>query len=161
MIKTKNKFYCCEKQFKKFKTNKLNNMENIKIDKDIKVFYIQAKSFPDGVMEAFQKMHSLIEFPPQRRNFGISRPENGKIVYRVASQELTKGDLEKHNLTEFIIPSGEYIGIEIKNFRKDLSSIKKAFDQLLTNPYIDKNGYYIEEYKGIDDVFCMVRLKSE
>lgn len=136
-------------------------MENINIDQNIKVFCIQAKSFPEGVLEAFQKMHSLIEFPPQRRNFGISRPENGKIVYRVASEELTKGDLEKHNLTAFVIPKGAYIGIEIKNFRNDLSAIKKAFDKLLTHPDIDKNGYCIENYKGIDDVFCMVRLESE
>ncbi|WP_347375052.1 hypothetical protein [Aequorivita sp. Q41] len=136
-------------------------MEHIKIDKDIKVFYIQAKSFPDGVIEAFQKMHSLIEFPPKRRSFGISRPEKGKVIYRVAAEELIKGDLEKHNLTEFIIPSGDYIGIEIKNFRKDLSLIKKVFDQLLTNSDIDKNGYCIEEYKGINDVFCMVRIKNE
>lgn len=106
-------------------------------------------------------MHSLIEFPPQRRNFGISRPENREIVYKVASEELIKGDLEKHNLKEFIIPSGEYIGIEIKNFRDDLSSIKKAFDKLLDSPDIEKNGYCIEEYKGTDDVFCMVRLKDK
>ena len=139
----------------------MNTMKRIKIEKDIKVFYIQAKSFPDGVMEAFQKMHSLIEFPPQRRNFGISRPENGEIVYKVASEELIKGDLEKNNLKEFIIPHGEYIGIEIKNFRNDLSSIKKAFDKLLDSPDIDKNGYCIEEYKGTDDVFCMVRLKDK
>ncbi len=139
----------------------MNTMKRIKIENDIKVFYIQAKSFPDGVMEAFQKMHSLIEFPPQRRNFGISRPENGEIVYKVASEELIKGDLEKNNLKEFIIPHGEYIGIEIKNFRNDLSSIKKAFDKLLDSPDIDKNGYCIEEYKGTDDVFCMVRLKDK
>ena len=139
----------------------MNTMKRIKIENDIKVFYIQAKSFPDGVMEAFQKMHSLIEFPPQRRNFGISRPENGEIVYKVASEELIKGDLEKNNLKEFIIPHGEYIGIEIKNFRNDLSSIKKAFDKLIDSPDIDKNGYCIEEYKGTDDVFCMVRLKDK
>ena len=58
----------------------MNTMKRIKIEKDIKVFYIQAKSFPDGVMEAFQKMHSLIEFTSQRRNFGISRSENGASV---------------------------------------------------------------------------------
>jgi len=139
----------------------MNTMKKIKIEKDIKVFYIQAKSFPNGVLEAFQKMHSLIEFPPQRRNFGISRPEKGKIVYRVASEELIKGDLEKHDLTEFIIPSGEYICIEIKNFRKDLSSIKKTFDEILTTPDIEPNGYCIEEYKGTEDVFCMVRLKDK
>ena len=139
----------------------MNTMKKIKIENDIKVFYIQAKSFPDGVSEAFQKMHSLIEFPPQRRNFGISQPENGEIVYKVASVELIKGDLEKHNLKELIIPHGEYIEIEIKDFRDDLSSIKKAFDKLLESPDIDKNGCCIEEYKGIDDVFCMVRLKDK
>ena len=139
----------------------MNTMKKIKIENDIKIFYIQAKSFPDGVLEAFQKMHSLIEFPPQRRNFGISQPENGEIVYKVASEELIKGDLEKHNLKGFIIPHGEYIGTEIKGFRDDLSSIKKAFDKLLESPDIDKNGYCIEEYKGTDDVFCMVRLKDK
>lgn len=136
-------------------------MERIKIEQDIMVFYIQVESFPDGVMEAFQKMHSLIEFPPQRRNFGISRPENGKIAYKVAAEELIEGDLRKYGFPEFVIPSGDYIGIEIKDFRKDLNLIKNAFDELLTTPEIDPNGYCIEVYKGKDDVFCMMRLKSE
>jgi hypothetical protein len=136
-------------------------MIQIKIEQEIRVFYIQAKSFPDGVMEAFQKLHSLLEYPPQRRNFGISRPEKGKIVYRVAAEEIVEGDLKKHSLTEFIIPSGNYIGIKINDFRKDLSQLKIAFDQLLTDPNLDPNSYCIEEYIGIDDVFCMVRLKEE
>lgn len=136
-------------------------MIHLKIEQDIKVFFIQANSFPEGVLEAFQKLHSLIEFPPQRRNFGISRPENGKIIYRVAAEELVEGDLQKHQLTEFIIPKGNYIGKEIKNFRDDLSSIKQTFDLLLANPNIDPNGYCIEEYKGINDVFCMVKLKDK
>ncbi len=109
-------------------------MIQINIEKDIKVFFIQAKSFPDGVMEAFQMLHSLMEFPPQRRNFGISKPENGKIIYRAAAEELTEGDLQKHHLTEFTIPNGNYIGIKIKNFRKDLNQLKIAFGQLLSNP---------------------------
>jgi hypothetical protein len=136
-------------------------MIQIKIEQDIRVFYIQAKSFPDGVMEAFQKLHSLLEFPPQRRNFGISRPENGKIIYRVAAQELVAGDLQKHQLTEFIIPNGNYIGIKIKDFRKDLTQLKIAFDLLLSNPNLDHNSYCIEEYIGIDDVVCMVRLTDK
>ena len=139
----------------------MNTMKKIKIEKDIKVFYIQATSFPDGVLEAFQRMHALIEFPPKRSNYGISRPENGVIVYRVAAEELIKGDLEKHNLKQFIIPRGEYIGIEIKNFKDDLSAIKNAFDKLLISSDIDPNSYCIEEYKGTDDVFCMVKLKDK
>jgi hypothetical protein len=136
-------------------------MIQIKIGQDIRVFYIQAKSFPDGVMEAFQKLHTLLEFPPQRRNFGISRPENGKIIYRVAAEELVAGDLQKHQLTEFIIPNGNYIGIKIEDFRKDLTQLKIAFDLLLSNPNLDQNSYCIEEYIGIDDVVCMVRLTDK
>lgn len=135
-------------------------MKQITINADIRVFYIQAASFPEGVMAAFQKLHSLIEFPPQRRNFGISRPEKGKIVYRVAAEELIPGDLETHGLTAFIIPKGIYLGEEIKNFRKDIGLIKTAFEKLVTQPGIDPEGYCIEMYQGINDVFCMVRLKG-
>ena len=84
----------------------MNTMRKIKIEKDIKVFFIQAKTFSDGILEAFQKLHTLLELSPQRRNFGISRPENGKIAYRVAAEERTRSDLQKHGLTEFTIPSG-------------------------------------------------------
>ncbi|WP_254534404.1 hypothetical protein [Sphingobacterium sp. LZ4M12] len=85
----------------------MDTMRKIKIEKDIKVIFIQAKTFSDGILEAFQKLHTLLEFPPpQRRNFGISRPENGKIAYRVAAEERTRSDLQKHGLTEFTIPSG-------------------------------------------------------
>lgn len=136
-------------------------MKELILEKDIVVYYIQAKSFPDGILDAFQQMNLLIESAPQRRSFGISRCENGEIIYRVASEELINGDLEKYGLTKLIIQQGKYIGIEVKNFRKDLSSIKKAIDKLFTHPNIDPNGYCIEEYYGIDDVLCMVRLKDE
>ena len=55
-------------------------METTIVDKDIKVFYKTAKSFPDGVLSAHQTLHALIPFTTDRRYFGISRPENGAIV---------------------------------------------------------------------------------
>lgn len=133
-------------------------MKRLTIDKDINVFYIQAKSFPEGVMEAHQKMHSLFTFSSDRRCFGISRPENGKVIYLVAAEEIEKGDLSQHNLKKITIPEGTYLSITIKNFRKDISSIKKSFDKIILNPDIDPNGYCIEWYQGMDDVICMVKL---
>jgi len=66
-------------------------METLLLDKDIKVFYITAKSFPDGISEAHQKLHSLIPFSKNRKYFGLSPPENehGTIIYRAADEELT------------------------------------------------------------------------
>jgi len=135
-----------------------NKMKKLTINKDINVFYIQAKSFPEGVMEAHQKMHSLFTFSPNRRCFGISRPENGNMIYRVAAEEIENGDLSQHNLTPFTIPKGTYLSITVKDFRKDISSIKKSFDKILVAPNIDPNGYCIEWYQGMNDVICMVKL---
>jgi hypothetical protein len=37
-------------------------METIKLENDITVMYVTAASFPDGVLAAHQKLHSLIPF---------------------------------------------------------------------------------------------------
>ncbi|MEJ7681069.1 MAG: hypothetical protein WKG06_25095 [Segetibacter sp.] len=70
-------------------------METITLDNDIKVFYIEAKSFPDGIMDAHKKLHELVSFTPDRKYFGISRPENGVIVYKAAAEEINQEEAEK------------------------------------------------------------------
>ena len=60
-------------------------MEKYYLEQDIKVFYVQAFSFPAGIKPAFDKLHSLIKSPADRRFFGISYPEGpGKIIYKAA-----------------------------------------------------------------------------
>jgi len=134
-------------------------METIVLGKEIKTYYVQATSFPEGVMSAHAEMDSLVPFSTNRRSFGISRPENGEIVYKVAAEELETGELSSLGLKEFVIPKGKYIALTIKDFRRDISSVQLAFDQLIVRPEIDPEGYCIEWYQGLDDVICMVKLK--
>lgn len=134
-------------------------MEQIQIENPIEVYYIEASSFPEGVLEAHQKMHAIIPFNEDRKSFGISRPEQGKIVYKVAAQELVEGELSKHNLPQFTISAGTYYALKISDFRKDIFSIQKAFDHILTNAPIHPQGYCIEWYQGMNDVICMVMAK--
>ena len=57
------------------------------IEKDIKVFYIKATSFPQGIEEAMQKLQSLFSFTKERQIFGLSRPENNEgIIYLAAAE---------------------------------------------------------------------------
>ncbi|MDX2174199.1 MAG: transcriptional regulator [Bacteroidota bacterium] len=136
-------------------------MQNFYLDKEIIVFFITAKSFPDGVLEAHEKMHSYVSYNDCRKCFGISAPDkSGKIIYKSAAEELDKGEFSKHNLDTFIIKKGNYIFINIKNFMKDISSIGKAFQTLLSHPTIDPTGCCVEWYMGREDVRCMVRLKD-
>ncbi|MCD6065761.1 MAG: putative transcription activator [Bacteroidetes bacterium] len=134
-------------------------METFDLEKDIQVFCIRAASFPDGVLKAHQALHAKVPFTEGRKYFGISRPENGEILYRAAAEELEKGELEQYGFESFVIPKGKYVFRILKDFTKDISSIGRAFDELIHLPGIDPQGYCIEWYMGMNDVRCMVRLK--
>jgi len=135
-------------------------MEKIKFDKDINVFYVNAKSFPEGIMEAHQKLHSLITFSKDRKYFGVSRPEQGGgIVYRAAAEELESGEAEKLHLETIVLKKGEYVSITIKDYANDIMSIDRAFKELLALPDLDPQGYCVEWYYNEKDVKCMIRFK--
>ena len=135
-------------------------METIKLDKDIKVFYVTAKTFLAGIQDATNELHKLFPFSKERRIFGLSRPENnGQIIYRAAAEELSPGEAEKLNCPTLIIKKGEYCCITVNDFRKDIMSIDRAFKQLLNEPNLDPQGYCVEWYATDGEaVKCMIRL---
>jgi len=135
-------------------------MEKFILKEDIKVFYVTAKSFPQGISEATSKLHSLITFSKERRIFGLSRPENNSgIVYRAAAEEMYDGEAEKLNCKTLIIPKGEYVAMTVSDFRKDVMSIDRAFQKLLKEPNLDPQGYCVEWYASDkEEVKCMIRL---
>ena len=136
-------------------------MQIFKIEKDIQVFYITAPSFPETVKETHEKMHRLIPFDSNRKSFGISYPvKTGKIIYKVAAEELEKGELKKHGLEEMIIPEGEYLYIDIPDFTKDIPAISKAFNKILDDERIDPNGFCLEWYLNHNLCRCMVKIKN-
>ncbi len=135
-------------------------METLTLDNNIKVFYVAATSFPDGVMEAHKKIHALVPFSTDRKYFGLSRPENGVIGYKAAAEEMTEGEAEKLHCDTLGIKKGKYICITIKDFMKDIPAIGAAFKILLAEPGIDPQGYCVEWYLNDKDVKCMVRLSG-
>lgn len=135
-------------------------MEIMTFDKDIKLFYVAAMSFPDGVMEAHQKLHSLAPPSTSRRYFGISRPENGVIAYKAGAEEVYPGEGEKLHCDTLILKKGKYISLTINDYMNDIQSIGRSFTQLLAHPGIDPDGYCVEWYFNDKDVKCMVRLKD-
>lgn len=136
-------------------------MESIFLARDIKVFYVTATSFPDGIQGAYQKLHSLIGSPADRQFFGISYPETpAKIIYKAGVEESYPGEGEQLGCETFIIKKGQYISIYIKDFMKDIPKIGRSFQELLADQRIDPNGSCVEEYINDKDVRCMVRLKD-
>src|SRR6186713_1958408 len=128
-------------------------METFKLDQDINVLYITATSFPEGIMAAHEKLHSIIPFTTDRRYFGLSRPEQGgDIIYRAAAEELEKGEVEKYHLEKLTIKKGNYISAVVHDYMKNPLSLQTTFEELLSDPNIDHEGYCVEWYLSKDDV---------
>lgn len=129
------------------------------IEEDLKLVCFGAKSFPDGVQEAFRKWTESLRDSRNRALFGISFPgKDGKIVYKAAAQESFDGEAVKLGCEGFTVASGTYISTYIQDFMKDESRIEAAFRELFADPRIDTNGCCVEMYVNGKDLRCMVRL---
>lgn len=134
-------------------------IEKYSFDKDIHVLCVQAASFPNGVMAAFEQLHARLPDSMSRKSYGISRPEGGGgIVYKAATEEKYEGEAAETGLERFTIRKGEYIGCLITDFKKDVQSIGRTFRELLAQPGIDPDGYCLEWYPNASDVQCMVPI---
>lgn len=134
--------------------------EIIHIDKDIRVICVTAKSFPDGVMDAHQEIHSQVPFSMNRKYFWISYPDEfWEIIYKAAIEEEYDWEASELWYDTFIIRKGNYINHTVFDFMEDIQGIGITFKELLTNPDIDQKGYCLEWYFNDTDVRCMVPLK--
>jgi hypothetical protein len=139
----------------------MESMKKITLNEEICVFYVKAKSFPDGIFDAHNKIRALVAQSPMRRYFGVSRPEeeeDGNIGYKAAAEELEMEEAKKYNCPRLTIKRGKYISLLVKNYTRDPQSIGKAFECLLDYPNLDPQGYCVEQYMDNNDVLCMIRL---
>jgi hypothetical protein len=135
-------------------------MEITTFDKDIKVLYVTATSFPDGIPEAHERLHILVPVDGNRKFFGISRPEHGVIIYKAAAEELYEGEAAKLGCNSMILASGGYITIQIDDYVQNIQSIGCAFRELLASPGLDPEGYCVEWYLSGKSMKCMIRLNE-
>ena len=134
-------------------------MEEIQIEKDIQVGMVKADSFPDGVMEAHRKIHSLIPYSASRRYYGISWPDrNGNIQYYAGAESLNPEDANISGAEPFTIHHGTFASLTIHDYMKDLQGIGNAFKTLLELEDLDPKGYCLEWYVSDKEVICMVPL---
>ena len=134
-------------------------METYIIEKDIKVLYVTAISFPEGVGGAYKKLHSLLPAESKRTQYGISNPnESGQIIYKAAVEESFPGEGEQFGCKTFTIKKGAYASELLIDWEKNESIIGKTFQKLLMHPDLDKHGYCLEIYLNEKDVRCLVPL---
>ncbi len=128
--------------------------------KDVPLLTVAASSFPEGVMQAHQTLHTLFPMSENRRYFGISHGlPGGKIHYMAAVDQQHAEDADRGEVGSFVLKEGRYLTAQINDFRKDISQIGKTIGKLLQDPRVDPQGYCVEEYLNMNDVLLLVLLK--
>ncbi|WP_207420906.1 hypothetical protein [Desertivirga brevis] len=135
-------------------------MEKIVLTESVELVCVTAKSFPDGIQQAFNSLTSQLPVNCNRTFFGISYPAtNGSITYKAAVENKKGDEFEKWGLESFTIPPGIYWTETIKNFMENVSLIGETFRKLLDNPQLEEFPC-IEWYRNSKDVVCMVKIKE-
>jgi hypothetical protein len=137
-------------------------MEIISLHKDIKTFYVTAKTFPMGVHDAHEKIHALLPTTEDRQFYGISNNDTeGRIIYRAAVAEAFENEAKQYDCPTFIIKKGSYLSETLKDYYKDVSIVGKTFQAMLKDPRLDNDGYCLEIYPNGRDIQCLVKIKDD
>jgi hypothetical protein len=136
-------------------------MDKYNLDKDVKLFCVTAKSFPEGIVPAHDELIELLPTTEGRHFYGISYCEGKTLVYKAGVEESYAGEAEKYGCQTFIVKKGEYVFVDLPHYYKNIPQIGETFKQLLAEPGIDPSGCCVEVYLNDTDMRCMVRLDSQ
>ncbi|HTF80837.1 MAG TPA: hypothetical protein VL947_03895, partial [Cytophagales bacterium] len=115
-------------------------MIQLRLEADIKIIYKQARTFPEGIQEAFETLEKLLPNPNERTYYGISKPLYGVIEYKAGVEEAYDGEAKTLGLEMFVLPKGEYAAETIHNWKDTPQQIGIAFEKLLTHPDLDSTA---------------------
>lgn len=131
-------------------------MEKYILNEDIKTFYITAKSFPDGIADAYDRLNQIVSQNSKRTFIGFSCPDiNGVIVYNAAVIEDYEGEGEQRGYPTFTIRKGEYVSETITQWKEKQATIEHTFRKLVRHP--NAECPCVEMYSG-DDMVCLVKV---
>lgn len=136
-------------------------MEKYIIDDDIRLLYVTATSFPNGILKAHQTLQRLLTDTTGRRFYGISYPDGkGSIIYKAAVEESYPGEAEKLGCAIFVVSKGIFISEVLTGWMGNESIVGHTFQQLIAYPGVDPKGYCLEIYTGENEMRCMVPLEK-
>jgi hypothetical protein len=134
-------------------------MEVFELKKDMKVFCVQAKSFPNEIKTAFGALISMLPTLDGRTFFGISyQGKKNEMIYNAAVLESYEGEGKTYGCETYVIRKGKYLTEMLKNWKRDETCIGLTFKKM-SEERDDTVFPCVEWYQG-DDVLCMVKIQK-
>lgn len=128
-----------------------------KID-DLKLMYVQAPSFPDGIKEAWDKLESPLASLKGRKFYGTARLVDGVMEYRACVIPLDDSEPLRLGFATFTVTSGYYATKKLINWTSQTHLIKTIFEELDSQHALDPNRPHIEFYRSQKEVVLMAPI---
>ncbi|MGG6231209.1 hypothetical protein [Tenacibaculum sp. SDUM215027] len=135
-------------------------MKEINLESDLNLICVRAKSFPQGIEDSFKTLERKVPTRKGRECYGIYEENENGITYRAGMLKKTDDEDAKYGLENYIVKKGKYLGVTINNWKSNIPKIGQTFDKMVEDERVEKNSPSIEVYKGLNDVICMVKMKS-
>jgi hypothetical protein len=133
-------------------------MEKYTLENDVNILYVTAKSFPDGIQEAYDALDKKLGTTEGRTFYGISYMYDGKIIYKAAAAENFDGEGGQLGCETMTVKKGNYLTETILDWKENMPAFGPTFQKLLDTPQLDQNSFCVEWYKSDKEVMCMVKL---
>ncbi|MEZ5003957.1 MAG: hypothetical protein R2730_13090 [Chitinophagales bacterium] len=135
-------------------------MTTVVLPNDIHLLCVIAKTFPDGVKQAFDQLYQQVPNAQERTCYGIYEEQEGKITYRAALAAQTLDEAQNLNMESYVVVKGSYARETIQDWPANIPTIGATFCKMLENEKIDKESPSIEAYQPNDVLHCLLRLKN-
>jgi len=130
--------------------------KELEITDDIKVIYVKAETFPEGITAAFDKLETITGLK-NRHVYGITECTGEKLAYMACVKEEFDGEAVQLGLPVYEIPKGKYFYYTLKNWRENIDQIPQLFAQFDKMSGIKKQTICLEDYIGDDEMLVMVQ----
>lgn len=135
-------------------------MNTFQLNNPVQLHCIRAFSFPDGVRDAFRRLHKAAPPKPNRLYMSVSwQDEKQQINYLAGATELVEGEINGPEFELYQVGNGEYIYIDIHDFMNNIPAIGQAFATLLALPDTAVDAVCVEWYMNDTLCRCMVRKR--
>jgi hypothetical protein len=139
----------------------INTMEKLEFEKDIIVFGIEVKNFPEGIDAAFEALIKQTgDCAGQRNYYGICMYKDDRMVYKAVTEEKYKGEGSKLGYGNDVIEKGAYLYQTLYHWSNKTKLIKDIFSGMMQDERIDTQKPSVEWYKSDEEMLCMLRLKN-
>ena len=131
------------------------------LEEPIELLCIRAKTFPEGIMEAFQEIKNRFGDQAGKECFGFTMQGESGLIYWAAIRRSAVTLSEQEGLELLTIEPGTYATQSIDHWQSKIELIGQTFEKLFSNEEVDPKSPGIEWYQNENELVCMAKMRNQ